>query len=154
MKIPHLFCKDLKYEAKSEEKNIPRKKTGKDPKEKVSCCIQAALDKKAEDLVILKVTKLSSFTDFFLICHGQSTRQVRGIARYIEEKVGEAGFEPLGVEGYREGRWVLIDYNEIIVHIFQKSTREFYDLERLWIEAPRIEIDEKKSLNLFKDGLV
>lgn len=69
-----------------------------------------------------------------------------GIAKHIEEKMGEAGFKPLGIEGYREGKWILIDYDDIVVHIFQKPVREFYDLERLWIEAPHIEAGDEKSL--------
>lgn len=110
------------------------------------------MDKKAKDLVILKVTQFSSFADYFLICHGDSSRQVRGIARHIEEKMKEAGFNPLGIEGYTEGNWVLMDYADIIVHIFQRPIREFYDLERLWIEAPRVEVDEKKSLKRILEG--
>ena len=129
------------------EQSIPKEQGEKDFQKKFRCCIQAALDKKAEDLVVLEVAKFSSFTDYFIICHGHSTRQVKGIARHIEEKVGEAGFEPLGVEGYNEGKWILMDYNDIIVHIFQKPIRDFYDLERLWIEAPRIEIDKDKPFN-------
>ena len=144
------------YQLKSKEKDIPKRKAGKDSKEKFRCCIKAALDKKAEDLVILKVAQFSSFTDYFLICHGQSIRQVKGIARHIEEKAGETGFEPLGIEGYTEGNWVLMDYNDIVIHVFHKPIREFYDLERLWIEAPRIEIDEENPLkvSLEKSGLV
>jgi len=126
-----------------EENSIPKKKASKDSEKKFGCCIQAAIDKKAEDLVVLNVSQFSSFTDYFLICHGQSSRQVKGIARHIEEKAGEAGFEPLGIEGYKEGSWVLMDYDDIIIHIFQKSIREFYAIERIWSDAPRIEIDEK-----------
>jgi len=138
------------------ENNIPKRKAGKDSKEKFGCCIHAALDKKGEDLVILKVAEFSSFTDYFLICHGQSSRQVKGIARHIKEKAGEAGFEPLGMEGYAEGSWVLMDYDDIIIHIFHRSIREFYDIERLWSDAPRIEIDEENPLkvSLEKSGLV
>ncbi|MFH0811524.1 MAG: ribosome silencing factor [Pseudomonadota bacterium] len=125
---------------------MPKKKVLKDPKEKFRFCVRAALDKKAENVVLIDVSKLSSFADYFLICHGQSSRQVMGIAKHIEEKMGEAGFRPLGIEGYREGKWILIDYDDIVVHIFQKPVREFYDLERLWIEAPHIEIGDEKSL--------
>jgi ribosome-associated protein len=113
-------------------------------------CVKIALDKKAKDLVILKVSELSSFADYFLICHGDSHRQVQGIAREIEEKMKKAGFLPLGIEGYREGNWILMDYDDIIIHIFQKPVREFYDLERLWAYAPRLEVNEKttsKKLN-------
>ena len=102
-------------------------------------------------MVALKVSEISSFTDYFLICHGDSTRQVRGIARQIEEKMKKTGFAPLGIEGYQEGNWVLMDYGDIIIHIFQKPVREFYDLERLWVDAPRIEIDEEKTIKKFME---
>lgn len=92
------------------------------------------------------MAQFSSFTDYFVICDGQSSRQVKAIARHIKEKAGEAGFEPLGIEGYTEGQWVLLDYGEIVIHIFHKPIREFYDLERLWVDAPRIAIDEENLL--------
>ena len=76
---------------------------------------------------------------------------MRGISRQIEEKMKESGFYPLGIEGNTEGNWILMDFGDIIIHVFQKNTREFYDLERLWGEAPRTEVDETKSLKrLFK----
>lgn len=93
-------------------------------------------------MVVLEVKEVSSFADYFVICHGDSTRQVRGIARTIEERMKEAGFLPFGVEGAREGQWVLLDYEDIVVHVFLKPVREFYDLERLWSEAPRIPVNE------------
>ena len=109
-------------------------------KEKAFLCARALLDRKAVDLVILEVTKLSSFTDYFLICSGNSDRQVQALAFHVEEKLGKRGIHPLGVEGKREGRWILLDYGEVIVHVFYQPVREFYDLERLWSEAPRLEM--------------
>ncbi len=97
-------------------------------------------DRKAVDLVILEVKDLSSFTDYFLICSGNSDRQVQAIASHVEEKMGQQGFRPLGVEGKREGHWILLDYGDVIVHVFYQPVREFYDLERLWSEAPRVEL--------------
>lgn len=126
----------------TKEEPIPRKKAVKEPRQKLSCCVQSALDKKAADLTVLEVKEVSSFADYFVICHGDSTRQVRGIARNIEEKMKEAGFLPFGVEGAREGQWVLLDYEDIVVHVFLKPVREFYDLERLWAEAPRIPVSD------------
>jgi len=108
-------------------------------KEKAFLCARALLDRKAIDLVILEVTNLSSFTDYFLICSGNSDRQVQAIASHIEEKMAKQGIHTLGVEGKREGRWILLDYGDVIVHVFYQPVREFYDLERLWSEAPRIE---------------
>lgn len=109
-------------------------------KEKAFLCARAVLERKAGDLVILEVKDLSSFTDYFLICSGNSDRQVQAIASYIEEKLAKIGVRPLGVEGKREGRWILMDYGDVIVHVFYQPIREFYDLERLWSEAPRIEL--------------
>jgi ribosome-associated protein len=107
-------------------------------KEKALLCVRAALDHKAIDLVILEVKDLSSITDYFVICSGKSDRQVKAIAAHIEEKLGKKGMVPLGVEGKREGRWVLLDYGDVVVHVFYQPVREFYELERLWSEAPRL----------------
>ena len=109
-------------------------------KEKAYLCARTLLDRKAVDLVILEVKDLSSFTDYFLICSGHSDRQVQALASHVEEKLGREGIHPLGVEGKREGRWALLDYGEVIIHVFYEPVREFYDLERLWSEAPRIEL--------------
>jgi ribosome-associated protein len=108
--------------------------------EKALFFARVLLDRKAMDLVILEVKNLSSFADYFLICSGWSDRQVQAIASHLEEKLGLEGVHPLGVEGKREGRWILMDYGEVIVHVFYQPVREFYDLERLWSEAPRVEV--------------
>jgi ribosome-associated protein len=108
--------------------------------EKAFLFARVLLERKAVDLVILEVKNLSSFTDYFLICSGRSDRQVQAIASHLEEKLGLEGIHPLGVEGKREGRWILMDYGEVIVHVFYQPVREFYDLERLWSEAPRVEL--------------
>lgn len=107
-------------------------------KEKAFLCARAALDHKANDLVILSIQKLSSFADYFVICSGNSDRQVQAIATHIEEKLAKEGYYPLGIEGKREGRWILLDYGEVVVHVFYQPVREFYDLERLWADAPRV----------------
>jgi ribosome-associated protein len=114
--------------------------TPADNREKAFLCARAALDHKAVDLVILDVKKLSSFTDFFVICSGNSDRQVQAIAGHIEEKLEEGNIRPLSIEGKREGRWVLLDYGDVVIHVFYQPVREFYDLERLWSDAPRIEL--------------
>jgi ribosome-associated protein len=108
-------------------------------KQKAILCARAALDHKAIDLAILELKKLSSFADYFVICSGSSDRQVQAIASHIEEKFGKQGLHPLGIEGKREGRWVLLDYGDVIIHIFYHPIREFYDLERLWSDAPKVE---------------
>ena len=117
----------------------------KDSKDKSIFCAQAALDKKAFDITILELKKASSLTDYFLICSGRSDRQVQAIARSIEEKMGEKGVRPLGEEGIREGRWVLMDYDDVVIHIFYDQVRFYYDLEGLWIEAPRIKPPKEKD---------
>ncbi len=109
-------------------------------REKAFLCARALLDRKAIDLVILEVKALSSFTDYFLICSGNSDRQVQAISSHLEEKLGKEGIHPLGIEGKREGRWVLMDYGDVVVHIFFHPVREFYDLERLWSEATQVEL--------------
>ena len=109
-------------------------------REKAFLCARALLDRKAIDPVIIEVANLSSFTDYFLICSGNSDRQVQAIASHIEDKMRKQGIFPLGVEGKREGRWILLDYGDVIIHVFYQPAREFYDLERLWSEAPRVEL--------------
>ena len=110
--------------------------------ERVLLCVNASLKRKAKDLIILNVRELSSFADYFIICSGTSDRQVQAIAESIQENLKENGILPLGVEGERIGKWVLMDYEDIIVHIFYEPIREFYDIERLWSDAPRMEIED------------
>lgn len=118
-------------------------KAFKDGREKVLFCAEAAREKKASRILILELKGLSSVTDYFLICSGQSDRQVQAIAEGVEEKMAQRGERPLGVEGMGEGRWVLLDYDDVVVHIFQEPVREYYDLEGLWIEAPRLPFPEE-----------
>jgi len=101
--------------------------------------VDAALDRKAEDIVVLDMRELSSFADTFIIATGNSDRHVRSIADSIAEAMAKRGEKPLGVEGYEEGRWVLLDFDEVIVHVFQDEVRKHYDLERLWSDAPQID---------------
>ena len=102
--------------------------------------ITAALDKKAEQTVVLDLTKASAFTDFFVICTGTNKRQVQAIADGVQEAIAKTGAKPALVEGYERGEWILIDYFDFIVHIFTPATRDFYALERLWGDAKRVEI--------------
>lgn len=109
--------------------------------ERVLLCVNALLQKKARDLTILKVREVSSFTDYFVICSGGSDRQVQALADAIREKMKKAGILPLGVEGEKIGKWILLDYAEVIVHIFYDPVREFYNLEQLWPDVPRMDVD-------------
>jgi ribosome-associated protein len=95
--------------------------------------------------VLLEVTKFCSFTDFFILCSGGSQRHVLALAQHVEEALAQAGVKPLGVEGREEGQWVLMDYNTVVVHIFLQPRREFYNLEDLWSEVPKTEIDTDSS---------
>jgi ribosome-associated protein len=121
-------------------------------RDKAFLCARALLDRKAIDLVLLEVRNFSSFTDYFLICSGNSDRQVQAIASHMEEKLGKQGFLPLGIEGKREGRWILLDYGEVVVHVFYQPVREFYDLERLWSEAPRIDLPPVEKIRRKRPG--
>jgi ribosome-associated protein len=103
---------------------------------------EAAVERKAQDLLALDVHQLTSFADAFLIATGTSDRHVRSVADAVLEASEGLGMPPLGVEGYDEGRWVLIDLNEVVVHVFQAEVREYYDLERLWGDAPDIELGQ------------
>lgn len=123
-----------------------------DSKEKALLFARVLLDRRAINLVILEVKNLSSFADYFLICSGNSDRQVQAIASHVEEELGSEGVHPLGVEGKREGRWVLLDYGDVIVHVFYQPVREFYDLERLWSEAPRIELPPVRKIRRKRPG--
>jgi len=100
----------------------------------------AAADKKGIDIIVLDVRKVTDFTDYFVICTGAVDVHVRAIRDEIEEKLRLSGWKPLSVEGEDTGRWLLMDYVDVIVHIFQPDARGYYALERLWGDAPRIEI--------------
>jgi len=105
----------------------------------------AALEKKAEDLVVLDVQGLSSFTDFFVIMSGRSTRHVQGLAQAVDAALRHKKVKDGNTEGLNEGHWVLLDYNDVVVHIFYNEDRNFYDIEGLWHDAPRVEIDPEAS---------
>ena len=109
-------------------------------REKSRLAVVAALDKKAHDLSLLDVNALSSFCEYFLICSGRSDRQVQAIADGVIEALKRRGKPPLSVEGYPEGRWVLIDCDDLIVHVFHEPVRSFYNLEKLWHSAPRLDL--------------
>ena len=111
-----------------------------DSKTKLLLCLKAAIEKKSQDPVLLELKGISSITDYFLLCSGRSDRQVQAIAQGIEEDLKKKGIRPLGQEGMVEGRWVLLDYEDVVVHIFLDPVRKFYDLEGLWIDALRVNL--------------
>jgi ribosome-associated protein len=108
--------------------------------DKALACARAAIDKKAEHVKILDLTGISGFTDYFVICSGMSDRQVQAISSGVESEMDSADHEILSTEGYAEGRWVLMDLGDVVVHVFLDALREYYDLENLWTDAPRIKI--------------
>ena len=114
-------------------------------RQQVAAAIQACLDKKAEELSILEMEKGSgAFTDYFVLCSGSNPRQVQAIADEVELRLKEAGLRPAHVEGYRQAEWILVDYVDFVVHVFSEKARKFYDLERLWKTAKRLEPSELK----------
>ena len=104
------------------------------------------MKKKAFDLLALDIRESSSFADYFIICSASSNRQAQAIASSIEMDLKKEGVYPLGIEGFSEGTWILLDYDEVIIHVFYQPIREFYELERLWADAPRIECGDGDDL--------
>jgi len=104
--------------------------------------VRAAQDRKALDLSVLDLERTSSFTSYFLICTGTSVRHAQAICDAIAEKLEKGGLTPAHIEGYSQAEWILMDYLNFVVHIFLERTRRFYDLERLWKNAPRVPIPE------------
>ena len=111
--------------------------------DKALLCVNIILERKTVDPVLFKVAALTSITDYFLIASGTSSRQVQAIAQHLRRRMKEEGFTIYGIEGEKDGHWILLDYNDVVIHLFYQPIREFYDLEGLWVEAPRIEIDKK-----------
>jgi ribosome-associated protein len=108
----------------------------------VETAVRAAQDRKAVDLSILNLQEVCSFTDFFVICTGTSTRHTQAICDGVLEKMKGAGLAPSQVEGYSQAEWILLDYLNFVVHIFTERARQFYDLERLWKTASRVPVPE------------
>ncbi len=95
--------------------------------------------------MLLDLKSISSFTEYFLVCSGRSDRQVQAIARSIDEHLKRMGIYSLGVEGFEEGKWILMDYDDVVVHVFLDPVRKFYDLEGLWLDAPRVDRVEQMA---------
>jgi len=111
-----------------------------DSRTKSLLCLKAAIEKKALNPVLLELKEITSFTDYFLLLSGKSDRQVQAIAQAIQEALKRKGIRPLGQEGTLGGKWILMDYEDVVVHIFLEPVRKFYDLEGLWVDAPRIDL--------------
>ena len=119
-------------------KKNPPKLTRKNLPQEVKLSVKASQDKKAEDIIVLDLRDVSSFTDFFVIVTGNSTRQNTAIYESIEQELKKGRLMPIGVEGRNLAEWILIDYGSFIVHVFSKQARGYYSLEKLWGDAPRL----------------
>lgn len=108
---------------------------------KALCAAEAALDKKGLEPVLLDVSRLDSYTDYLLVVSALSDRQVRAIADHVTEVMAEHGHRPIGVEGKREGRWALVDFGDVVVHVFYHPQREFYDIEGIWVDAKPVPLE-------------
>ncbi len=109
-------------------------------KQQVAEAISACQDKKADEITILELEKGSgAFTDYFVVCNGTNPRQIQAIADEVELRLKKAGMHPTNIEGYKLAEWVLMDYFDFVVHVFSEKSRRFYDLERLWKSAKKLE---------------
>ncbi len=107
---------------------------------KTAC--DALSDKTAEDLRIIEISEISPLADYFIIATGANTNQIQAMVDAVDEELSKAGYQVKQIEGNRNSSWILMDYNDIIVHIFSKEDRLFYDLEKIWTDGKRIEVDE------------
>ena len=108
--------------------------------EQVEIAVRAADEKKAHEILVLRLSAITEFMDYFIICTGNSTRQTQAIADAVTEELKKIKTRPLHTEGYNNAEWILIDYGAFVVHIFTEQSRSFYDLERLWRDAEKVEI--------------
>jgi len=108
------------------------------PDSSIDLFVKAAMGRKAIDLVVLDISKITSIADSFIICSGHSSRQVTAIAEFVCIELKKQGIKPLSIEGMQEGHWVILDYGRVIIHIFHQPVREFYNLEGLWSDAEQI----------------
>ena len=115
----------------------------KDSKRQVSEAIAACQEKKAEEIAVLELEKGSgAFTDYFVVCSGTNPRQIQAISDEVEQRLEKAGLHPTHIEGYKQAEWVLLDYVDFVVHVFSEKARRYYELERLWKSAKRLEAGE------------
>ena len=115
-------------------------------RDKALSCARWALEKKARGMTILDLGGLSSVTEYFVICSGRSLRQTRAVADYVQRQCKTNGFRPLGTEGTSEGTWILLDYDDVVVHIFHEPTRDMFCLEKLWADATFVDDPSVREL--------
>ena len=124
--------------------NIQDEKSGGVTSRPSTCwlVIDALEEKKAEDITILDISEISVLADYFVIADGNNRNQVQAMADSVEEALGRAGYEPKQIEGYQTANWILMDYKDVIIHVFSKEDRGFYDLERIWRDGKPVTIEE------------
>jgi len=128
-------------------KKVSKKLRQKSGQEVAILAARAALEKKAEDLVILDVRGICSFADYFVIMSGRSTRHVQGLADAVDKALRDKKLKSTNTEGLQEGMWILLDYDDVVVHIFYHETRSFYNLEGLWHDGRMIDLEDDASAN-------
>ncbi|MGO9106253.1 MAG: ribosome silencing factor [Dissulfurispiraceae bacterium] len=122
-----------------------------DSKTKAIKAAQTSLDKKAKDVMVLELKDLTVIADYFVICSGESTTQVKTIAEHIRENLIKVAIAPSRIEGFQYARWILLDYGDVIIHVFEEETREYYELEKLWLDAPRIPLADENKDNMGRE---
>jgi len=131
-----------KVAAGPERAGQPSQASAPDTSRPVALAIaNAALDKKAEDVTVLDVRGLASYADYFVLMTADSDRQASAIADHVEQTMKAGGHTKVGAEGYETGRWILVDYGDVLAHVMSRETRQFYDLEGLWADAPRLSVE-------------
>ena len=123
---------------KNKKMSLPK---GMDAKQLTKLAIEALEDKKAEDIKIIDISHVSVIADYFIIANGTNTNQIQALADNVEEVLGKAGCHPRQIEGYQNANWILMDFQDVILHIFDKENRLFYDLERIWRDGVLVEKD-------------
>jgi ribosome-associated protein len=119
--------------------------------EKARLCLSFIEERKAVNPVLFRVADMTTIADYFLVAGGRSTRQVQAISRHLQRRMKEQGERPFGVEGEADGNWILLDYGDVLIHVFYEPFREFYDLEGLWVDAPRIQPDIEEGNPAMRD---
>lgn len=114
-------------------------------KEFAVLAVEALEDKKAEDIAIIDISEVSVIADYFIIAGGNNKSQIQALSDVVDEKLGRAGLPLKQIEGYNNANWILLDFGDIIVHIFDKEDRLFYDLERIWCDGKKIELNDLKN---------
>jgi ribosome-associated protein len=109
-------------------------------KDTLRVALKAVEEKKAIDILVLDISSIATFASYFLLCTGESSRQIHAIVDEVERKLREEGYRPSHIEGYRNAEWVLMDYLDLVVHVFSKSARAYYDLERLWRDSKKLDV--------------